>query len=170
MLVPADYERVPGSGITAGVTDAGWETMSLPPDHTHIPGAGFTAGAPGPDQDTMPIPSYCERVPGNGGDTSDPSLRDFTLTMVFWSRCVYFKTGAGCDVPESPSRRIISIAWPLRFTGPPHVGSAYDLGWSTRLEVLGWVFDTDKPTVSLPPRKSSKRIGHILGTLPHVSR
>ena len=90
---------MPGSSITAGVTDAGWEMMSIPPDRTHIPGAGVTVGALGPHRETVPVPSDCEREPGNGGDAGNPFFVSFTLTMVFWSRCVSFKTGAGCDVP-----------------------------------------------------------------------
>ena len=55
------------------------------------------------------------------------SLCDFTLTMVFWSRCLFFKTGGRCDLPKSPSRGIISLARPPRSAEPPPVGSALDL-------------------------------------------
>ena len=71
MPIPPACERVPGSGITAGVTDAGWEMRSIPPDFTNIPGIGVAAGAPGSDRETMPTPSDCKRVPGNGGDAGD---------------------------------------------------------------------------------------------------
>ena len=90
---------VPGSGLTAGVTDAGWETMSAPPNFTHVSGFGVAAGTPDPDRGTMPIPPDCKRVSGNGGDAGDPFFVRFALTMVFWPRCVSFKTGTSCDVP-----------------------------------------------------------------------
>ena len=49
---------------------------------------------------------------------------------------------------------------------PSPAGSATILGWSTRSEVLGWVLDTDKLTISLPSRKSYK-FRQVLADWPH---
>ena len=51
-----DCERVPVSVVTAGATNAGWESMSIPPDRAHIPSAGVAIGAPGPELETVPTP------------------------------------------------------------------------------------------------------------------
>ena len=89
--------------------DPGWETIPIPPDSEYMPNAGVAVGSPDADQETIPTPSDCERVPGTGIG-SDPDgpffLCGVTLTMVFWSRLVCSRTGAGCNVPESPSRRM----------------------------------------------------------------
>ena len=98
MLIPPDWEGVLGSGVTVGVIDDAWETMSVPPDRAHIPGDGFRA---------VPLALTARRfrsrqtanaclVPAMMPVTL--SLCGFTLTMIFWSRYVSSKTGAGCDV------------------------------------------------------------------------
>ena len=154
--IPPDCERVPGSGITTGVTDAGWETMSIPPDYTHIPGAGIAAGAPGPDRETMPIPSDCECVPVSGGDASDPFFVRFYVDDGILVKVRFFQGG------RRLRRAIESLASdPFRLLGPrgprdlPLLEAHTILGWSTRLEVLDWVLDTDKLTISLSSRRSS---------------
>ena len=104
--IPPDYERVPGSGVTAGVIASGWEMTSIPPDRVHIPGVCAAAGAPGPNRETMTILSDCELVPGTGGGAGDSFFARFYVDDGIWSTYVSFKTGSGCDVPSSPSRRI----------------------------------------------------------------
>ena len=86
--------------------------------------------------------------------------------MVVWSRCVSLKTGAGCDVPQSLSRRIILIARPPRSTGPPLLDAHNILRWSTRLEVLGWVLDNDKLTIPCRPARALI-FGRFLADWPH---
>ena len=93
MLIPPDCERVPGSGVTAGATDALSETKS-----THMPGAGVAGVAIDPYRETMTILPDCERVSGTHGDAGDPFFVRFYIEDAFWSRYVSFKTGAGYDV------------------------------------------------------------------------
>ena len=156
--VPPDCERVPGSHVTAGATDASWQAMSIPPDRAHIPGASVAAGAPGPDWETIPTPSDCERVPGTGGDASDPFI------------VVYYVDGnilieVRCKVPWIASGH-------FRLLGPrgprehPLLKAHTILGWTTHLEVLGWVVDTDKLIISLSPCKRSK-VWQTLADWPH---
>ena len=96
--IPPDCEREPDSGSTASVTDTDWEMMPIPPDRTHTLGAGVAAGTPGPDRETIPISSDYERLLVTAVTPSTLSLCGFTLTMVLWSRCISFKTGASCDL------------------------------------------------------------------------
>ena len=93
MPIPPDCERVPGSGVTAGATDALSETMS-----THMPGAGVAGVAIDPYRETMTILPDCERVSGTHGDAGDPFFVRFYIEGVFWSRYASFKTGLGYDV------------------------------------------------------------------------
>ena len=100
--------------------DAGWETIPIPSDCECMPNAGVAVGSPDADRETIPTSSDCERVPGSGigSDAGDSFiLCGVTVTMVFWSRSICSRTGAGCDVPESSSRRI-------SFTNA-------DVGWKT---------------------------------------
>ena len=106
MLIPPACERVPGPGVTTGATDADWETMSIPPDRGHVPGVSVATGAPGPDQEMMRIRQTANTCLVPAVVSATLSLCGFTLTMLFWSRYVSFKTGAGCDVPLNPSRKV----------------------------------------------------------------
>ena len=177
MPIPPDSKIVPGSGITAGVADTGWETMPIPPDNTRIPGAGVAAGAPGPDQETMSIPSDCERVPDNGGDAGDSFVVRFYVDDGILFEVRFFQDGRRLRcMTESLALDHLRLLGPRDPRDPPLLEAHKMLRWSTRLEVLGCVLDTDKLIFFLPSRKSSKfrqvlaNWPRIVGTLPYVRR
>ena len=177
MTIPPDCKHVPGSGITAGVADTGWETMPIPPDYRRIPGAGVAAGAPGPDQETMSIPSDCERVPGNGGDAGDSFVVRFYVDDGILFEVCFFQDGRRLRrMIESFALDHLRLLGPSGPRDPPLLKAHKLLRWSTRLEVLGWVLDTDKLIFFLPSRKSSNlrqvlaNWPRIVGTLPYASR
>ena len=167
MPIPPDCERDPGSGITAGVTDAGWETMSIPLDYIHKPGAGVATGAAGPDRETMPIPPDCERVPGNDSDAGDPFFVRFYVDDGILVEVRLFQNGRRFRrVIESLASDHFRLLGPHGSRDPPLLKAHKILGRSTRLEVLGRVLDTDKLTIFLPCRKSSK-LRQILADWPN---
>ena len=155
--IPPDCKHGPGSGITASLADAGWETISTAPDYTRIRDAGIAAGAPGPDQETMSIPSDCERVPGNGSDAGDPFVVRFYVDGSILVGARFFQDGRRLRrMIESLALNHLRLLGPRGPRDPLLLKAQKVLGWSTRLEVLGWNLDTDKLTFSLPSRKSSK--------------
>ena len=167
MPIPPDCKHVPGSGIIAGVADVGWETISILPDCTLIRDAGVAAGAPGPNQETMSIPSDSERVPGNGGDAGDPFVVRFYVHDSILAEVRFFQDGRRLRrMIESLALDHLRLLGPRGPQDPPLLEAHKMLGSSTRLEVLGWVLDTDKFTFSLPSRKSSK-LRQVLANWPH---
>ena len=176
MPIPPDCKHVPGSGITAGVADAGRETITIPPDYTRIRDAGFAACAPGPDQETMSIPPDCERVPGNSGDAGDLFVVRFYVDGSVLVGVRSFQDGRRlrCMI-ESLALDHLKLLGPRGPRDSPLLEAQKLLGWSTRLEVLGWVLDTDRLTFPCRPARALSfdrflRTGRIVGTLPFVSR
>ena len=109
------------------------------------------------DRETMPIPSHYVRVPGAGGDTGDPFFVRCYIDGGILVKVCFFQDGRRF-------RRAVDsfVLDHFRMLGPrsprdPPLWEAHTiLGSSTRLKVLGWVLDTNKLTISLPSRKSSK--------------
>ena len=131
--------------------------MSIPPDRAHIQGTGVAAGAPYPVRETMPIPSDYEHKPGTGGDAGDSFFIRFYVDDYF-GRGKFLSRRA--QVVTCHIESLASDHFRLFEPRGPRDSSLLEmhklLGWRTRSKALGWVLDTDKLIVYLPPRKSSK--------------
>ena len=141
--------------------------MSVLPDSTNIPGAGVATGAPGPDRETMSIPSDCERAPGAGGDAGDPFFLKFYVDDGILVEVRFFQHGGRLQLAmKSLASDCFRLFGPRGPRDPSLLEAHNIVGGKTRLEVLGWILDTDKLTIFLPPRKSSE-LRQVLVDWPH---
>ena len=116
----------------------------------------------------MPISSDCERVPGNGGDAGDPFFVRFYLDDGILVEVRFFQDGRRFRrAIESLASYYFRLLGPRDPPDPPLLEAHKILGWSTHLEVLGWVRDTDKLTISLLSRRRSK-FGQVFADWPHA--
>ena len=94
---------------------------------------------------------------GTGGDASDPFFVRFYVDGDILVEVRFFQDGRRLQRAKeylaSDPFRLFGLRAPRDLL---LLETHKILGWSTCLEVLGWVLDTDRPTISLAPRKCSK--------------
>lgn len=117
-------------------------------------------------RETMSIPSDCERVSGAGGNAGDQFFVRFYVDDGILVEVRFFQDGRRLRrAIESLASDHFRLLGPRGSGDPPLLEARKILGWNTRLEVLGWILDTDQLTISLPSHKSSK-LREILGNWP----